>query len=44
MDKNLIYELIDYAAAGNSDHNHYLERVGFTKNPSEPNHHELTIK
>lgn len=29
---------------GNSDHNHYLERVGFTRNPSEPNQYELTIK
>lgn len=31
-------------AVGNSDHNHYLEKTGFTKNPSEPNHYGLTLK
>ena len=44
METNLIYDLNGYSAAENSAHNHYLERVGFTKHRSEPNHYELTIK
>ena len=31
-------------AAGNSDHSHYLEKIGFTKDPTTPGHYMLTIK